>query len=244
MTAFVLPELHGRGLRVCGGGLLVGQRLPELRFAGLRDCCSVTSPCAISWFAATVSAARLSCSGGAGLGAAPPAGTAVDLARLFGRHRGDRLGDGLRLVRRRVRRLLDVLGLAVLIPLLTRPATSALTSPGLPGLLVLVGLLERLRGLRLDRGLHRGDERLLVERARPAGRPSCRPWRPSPARPGRRPEPALRPAPPSPSPTAAGCARFAAAAPLTAPRDLAERRVGGRAGRRAVAPAGPATGPT
>ena len=40
----------------------------------------------------------------------------------------------------------------------------ALDLAGLAGLLVVVGLLQRLRRLRLDRRLHRGDERLLVER--------------------------------------------------------------------------------
>ena len=45
----------------------------------------------------------------------------------------------------------------------------ALDLAGLAGLLVVVGLLQRLRRLRLDGRLHRRDERLLVERARLLG---------------------------------------------------------------------------
>ena len=49
---------------------------------------------------------------------------------------------------------------------MTSPLTSPLTSPALPGLLVVVGLLQRLGRLGLDRRLDGRDERLLVERAR------------------------------------------------------------------------------
>ena len=81
-----------------------------------------------------------------------------------GPERGDLLGHGLGLVGRRLGRGLDVLGRALL-ALGDHALDLALDLARLPGLLVVVGLLEGLRRLGLDRGLHRGDERLLVEGA-------------------------------------------------------------------------------
>ena len=94
-----------------------------------------------------------------------------DRHRLPGRlrsHRRDRLRHRLRLVRRRLGRRLDVLGLALL-ALGDQTLDLALDLTGLAGGLVVVGLLQRLRRLRLDGRLHRGDERLLVERPRLLG---------------------------------------------------------------------------
>ena len=101
----------------------------------------------------------------------------------------------------------------------------ALDLAGLAGLLVVVGLLERLGRLRLDGGLHRGDERLLVERARPAGRPSCRPWRPWPARPRSSVGASAASWASLAFDAAGGCAFLPLAKPLTRAGDLGERRV-------------------
>ena len=98
----------------------------------------------------------------------PGRGDRRRLAGLLRPHRRHRLGHRLGRVRRRLGRGLDVLGLALL-ALADQSLDLALDLTGLAGLLVVVGLLQRLRRLGLDRGLHRGDERLLVERPRLLG---------------------------------------------------------------------------
>ena len=83
-------------------------------------------------------------------------------ARLVVDHRLDRLGRGLGLVRRRVRRLLDVL-LGLLLAALDETLDLFLGLPGLARALEVVDLLEVLGRRRVDRLLDRSDERLLVE---------------------------------------------------------------------------------
>ena len=140
----VLPELRGRGLRVCGGGLLVGQRLLELRFVRLRELLLGDLALGHLLVGLVRSGGEVELLGRGRLGGRARSRDGRGLARLLGRHRGDRLRDGLRLVRRRVGGRLDVLCLPVL-PAADQAGDLALDLAGLPGLLVVVGLLERLR---------------------------------------------------------------------------------------------------
>ena len=132
------------------------------------NCVSVTSASAISELTSCLPASRLSCSAGAGLGTAPVAGIGTACPGGSGPIGVTGFGIGLRLVRRSIGRGLDVGGLTLL-ALAHQTLDVALDLAGLPRRLVVVGLLQRLRRLRLDRRLHRRDERLLVERARPLG---------------------------------------------------------------------------
>ena len=114
----------------------------------------------------------MTCSGGAGRDRTG-GGDRHGGSRLLRAHRGDRLRHRLPEVSRR-RRLPARCPFLAGPFLVARPlTTSPLTSPALPDSPV-VGLLQRLRRLRLDGRLDRGDERLLVERACLL-RPSCRP---------------------------------------------------------------------
>ena len=94
----------------------------------------MTSPCAISWLASCGPAARLSCSAGAGLGAAPAAATGgawpgcsgaigvTGLATAFDWSGGASVAFSMSLA-------------WPSFPLVTRPATSPLTSPAFPDFL-------------------------------------------------------------------------------------------------------------
>ena len=159
----LLPELPGSGLRVRGGGLLVGQRLLELRLARLSELLLADLALRHLLVGLVRAGGEVELLGRGRFGRRARGRDRRGLARLLGRHRGDRLGDGLRLVRRRIGGRLDGLGLAVLTGA-DQARDLTLDLGGLPGLLVVVGLLERLGRLRLDRGLDGGDERLLVER--------------------------------------------------------------------------------
>ena len=132
------------------------------------SCCSLTSASAISWLACCLPASRLSCSGGAGFGTAPAAGIAGAGPCCSGPIGGDRLRHRLGRVGRGGGGGLDVFGLPLL-ALGYQALDLALDLAGLARLRVVVGLLQRLRRLRLDGRLDRRDERLLVERARLLG---------------------------------------------------------------------------
>ena len=108
------------------------------------SCASVTSASAISWLASCLPAARLTCSAGAGFGTAPAAGIGAASPGCSWAIGVTGFGDRLGLVRRRLGRGLDVLGLALL-ALGDQALDLALDLAGLAGLLVLVGLLEGLR---------------------------------------------------------------------------------------------------
>ncbi len=97
-----------------------------------------------------------------------PRRVSLPRALLLGAHRGDRLGHRLGRVGWSGGGGLDVFGLPLL-ALGYQPLDLALDLAGLARFRVVVGLLQRLRRLRLDGRLDRRDERLLVERARLLG---------------------------------------------------------------------------
>ena len=110
----LLAELPGRGVGVRGRGLLVGEALLELRLVGLRQL--LLGDPALRHLLVGLVLARLEVDllGRCRFGHGARRRDRDGLAGLLLRHRGDRLGDRLRLVGRRRGRRLDVLGLAVL----------------------------------------------------------------------------------------------------------------------------------
>ena len=158
----------GRGVGVRGRGLLVRQRSLEFRLVGIRQLRFADLGVREFLVRLRLPGREVGLLGRRRLGCGARGRDRRRLSRLFGGHRGDRLRYRLGLIRRSFGSRLDVLGLTVL-----AGRDQALDLPldltGLAGLLVVVGLLQRLRRLRLDRRLHGRDERLLVERPRLLG---------------------------------------------------------------------------
>ena len=127
----LLAELAGRGVGVLGRRLLVGERLLELGSLDSRQLLLADVGVGQLLVGLVLAGGEVELLGRRGLGRRARGRDRRGLARLLRRHRGDRLGDRLGLVRRRLGGGLDVLGLALL-ALVTRPLTSPLTSPALP----------------------------------------------------------------------------------------------------------------